>query len=128
MIRNSILAGGALITFGVTIWRSLIAEGQLEITREQSARAQRSYPGEHYQNAVEMLHRIDLSIRLGAIHVLVQLAWDHPDDFQIQVIRVFAAFVRHPAADVTPVVSDGGTESNHHPRHGKTFKSSWFPR
>ena len=80
------------------------------VVREQSARAQRSLLGERYQNAVEMLHCMGLSIQLGAIHVLGQLAWDHPDDFQIQVIRAFAAFVRHPAADVTPVVSDGGTD------------------
>jgi len=107
VIRNSILVAGALVTFVLAIWRSLIAERQLEIAREQSATAQRSHLEGRYQNAAEMLHSNVLSIRLGAIHVLDQMARDHPDDFHIQVMRLFAAFVRHPVEYVAPLASDG---------------------
>ena len=107
VIRNSILVAGALVTFVLTIWRSLIAERQLEIAQEQSGIAQRSHLEGRYQNAAEMLHSKVLSIRLGAIHVLDQLARDHPNEFHIQVMRLFAAFVRHPVEYGEPLASDG---------------------
>lgn len=107
VIRNSILVAGVLVTFVLTIWRSIVAERQLEIAQEQSGIAQRGHLEGRYQNAVEMLHSKVPSIRLGAIHVLDQLARDHPYEFHIQVMRLFAAFVRHPVEYGALLASDG---------------------
>ena len=38
-----------------------------------------------------------LSARLGGIYALQRLAGDHPDEYHMQVIELFCAFVRHPA-------------------------------
>ena len=103
VIRNSILAAGAVTALLITIWRSRIAENQLGIAQEQSAIAQRSHLHERYQNASEMLGSKVLSIRIGAIHALDQLARDYPNEFHIQVMRLFAAFVRHPVVYGAPL-------------------------
>ena len=107
VIRNSILVAAALVTIVLTIWRSLVAEQQLETARGQSEIAQRSHLEGRYQNAAELLGSELLSVRLGGIHALDQLARDYPHEFHIQVMRLFAAFVRHPAKYGDPLAGDG---------------------
>lgn len=119
VIRNSALVAGALITFGLTTWRSLIAEKQLEAAQEQSEIAQRSLREVRYQNAAEMLHNKALSIRVGAIHVLDRLACDHPTEFHVQIMRLFAAFARHPVKYNEPRCAargEGGMSAPTEPR------------
>ena len=37
-----------------------------------------------------------LSVRLGGIYALQQLAQEHPEEFHIQIMTLFCAFARHP--------------------------------
>ena len=119
MLRNSILVAAALVTIVLTIWRSLVAEQQLEAAQGQSEIAQRSHLEGRYQNAAELLGSELLPVRLGGIHALDQLARNYPNEFHVQVMRLFAAFVRHPAKYGDPLAVDasaGGTKVPPSPR------------
>ena len=107
VLRNSILVAAALVTIVLTIWRSLVAEQQLETARGQSEIAHRTNLEGRYQSAAELLGSDLLPVRLGGIHALDQLARDHPNEFHIQVMRLFAAFVRHPPPYGDPLAEDG---------------------
>ncbi|MDE0109229.1 MAG: hypothetical protein OXN96_15565 [Bryobacterales bacterium] len=107
VLRNSILVAAALVTIVLTIWRSLVTEQQLKTAQRQSEIAQRSHLEGRYQDAAELLGSNLLSVRLGGIHALDQLARDYPNEFHIQVMRLFAAFLRHPPAYGDPLSSDG---------------------
>ena len=47
-----------------------------------------------------------LSVRLGGIYGLCQLARDHPKEFHLRVVKLLAAFVRYP-----PPIEPAATES-----------------
>ena len=100
VIRNSVLVAAAIAAFILTIWRSIVAEERLEL-------AQRSHLQERFQNAAGMLGGELLSVRLGGIHALDQLARNYPNEFHIQVMQLFAAFVRHPLDYDDQQASDG---------------------
>ena len=117
-LRNmGLIFGGALaLLFGV--WRGLIAERQVaaaqrqvenaqrqvETAQRQAETAQQSFLNERYQRGAEMLGSEVLSVRLGGIYALERLAKEHPEQYHIQVTRLFCAFVRNPpGADKNPV-------------------------
>ncbi len=47
-----------------------------------------------------MLGNDVLSVRLGGIYALRRLAEEHPEQYHIQIMRLFCAFVRHPPKEV----------------------------
>ena len=103
VLRLSSLVTAALVAIVLAIWRSVVAQQQLDTAQRQSETAQQQFEiaqrgrlEERYQHAAEMLGRDQLPIRLAGIHALNQLARDHPEEFHIQVMQLFAAFVRHP--------------------------------
>ena len=49
-----------------------------------------------YQHSAAMLANRAVSVRIGAIYSLGQLARDYPIVHHIQVMQTLAAFVRHP--------------------------------
>ena len=91
-IRNIIFAAAALIGLPLTIWRSRVAERQVEA-------AQQSLLNERYQKGAEMLGNQVLAVRLGGIYTLRNLAEEHPLQYHIQIMRLFCAFVRHPTKE-----------------------------
>ena len=40
-----------------------------------------------------------LSVRLGGIYALARLAQEHPEEYHVQIMRLFCAFVRNPTLD-----------------------------
>ena len=46
-----------------------------------------------------MLSSEVLSVRLGGIYALQRLAEEYPEEYHVQVIRLFCAFARHPTKD-----------------------------
>ena len=54
-----------------------------------------------------MLGNEGLSVRLGGIFGLCQLARDHPQEFHLQVVNLLATFVRHPTTDYGADTVDG---------------------
>ena len=119
-LRNvGLLIGGGL-AFVFAAWRAWIAErqsavaqrqaetaqrqaenvqSQIAIAQSQAETAQQSLLNERYQRGAEMLGSKVLSVRLGGIYALARLAEEHPEQYHIQIVELFCAFVRFPTED-----------------------------
>ena len=91
-IRNIALVAAGLFALLLAIWRANVAE-------RQAKTAQQGLLNERYQNGAEMLGNEVLSVRLGGIYALQRLAEEHPEQYHIQIMRLFCAFVRLPTRD-----------------------------
>ena len=91
-VRNVGLVIGGVIAMLLALWRSTVAE-------RQSKTAQRRLLNEQYQRSAEMLGNGVLSVRLGGIYALTRLAQEHPEQYHLQTMELFCAFVRHPTKD-----------------------------
>ena len=83
-----VLLAIATIGLPIAIWRGYALH-------KQSSTAQSELLNERYQKGVEMLGSEDLSVRLGGIYALENLAENEPDTYHIQIISVLSAFVRN---------------------------------
>ena len=92
LARNFILVAAAFIGLPLAIWRSAVAQ-------QQSETAQRGLLNERYQKGADMLGSEVLSVRLGGIDALENLAREHAEDYHIQIVKLFCAFVRNPPKD-----------------------------
>ena len=88
-VRNAALVIAVPVTLILALWRSHVGQRQAEI-------AYRSLHDAMYRAAVGMLEQQQLFVRLGGIATLLQLARTHPAEFHLRVVRILAAFVRHP--------------------------------
>ena len=91
-IRNIGLVIAGLIALPLAIWRSTVAQKQADV-------AQQSLLNERYQQGAEMLGSEVLSVRLGGIYALRNLAEEHPEQYHVQAMRLLCAFVRNPTKD-----------------------------
>ena len=91
-IRNVGLIVAGPIALYIAIWRSLVAD-------RQAKTAQESLLNERYQKGAEMLGNEVLSVRLGGIYALQRLAEEHPEQYHVQIMRLFCAFARQPTKD-----------------------------
>ena len=105
-IRNIGLVGGGIIAIVLAVWRSLVAQKQAEAALRQADTAlrqadtaQQGLLNERYQQGAEMLGDNVLSVRLGGIYALQSLAEEHPEQYHVQIMRLFCAFVRRPTED-----------------------------
>ena len=108
-IRNIGLVIGGVLAILLAFWRSSIADRQAaaaqrqaDTAQKQSETAERGLLNERYQQGAEMLGSGVLSVRLGGIYALQRLAEEHPEQYHVQIMQLFCAFVRHPTKD------DGG--------------------
>ncbi len=88
-LRNFGLLVITFIALPLAIWRSIVAQHQTKI-------AEAGLRNERYQKDAEMLGSKVLSVRLGGIYALQQLAEEDPEQHHVQVIRLLCAFVRNP--------------------------------
>ena len=88
-VRNVGLVIGGVVAVLLALWRSRVAERQADT-------AQRGLLNERYQKGAEMLGSPTLSVRLGGIYALQSLAQEHPEQYHVQIMRLFCAFVRNP--------------------------------
>ena len=91
-LRNVVLVAAAVAALPLALWRSRIAERQVNT-------AQRGLLNERCQKGAEMLGSAVLSVRLGGIYALQSLAEEHPGQYHVRVMRLFCAFVRSPPGD-----------------------------
>ena len=89
-IRNVSLSIATLIGIMIAIWRSSVAERQVET-------AQRSLQNERYQQGAEMLGSGILTVRLGGIYALQSLAEEHSKEYHVQAMKLLSAFLRTSA-------------------------------
>ena len=106
-IRNIVLTLAGLTALPLTLWRLKVAERQADA-------AQQGLLQDRYQKGAEMLGNTLLSVRLGGIYALVNLARQHPDLYRSEVIRLLCAFVRHPTPDEN--AQDTATRGRKYPR------------
>ena len=88
-LRNVGLVIAAIVALPLAIWRSVVGS-------RQAGTSQHSLQNERYQKGAEMLGNNVLSVRLGGIYALRQLSDEHPEQYHVQVMRLFCAFARHP--------------------------------
>ena len=105
-IRNLGLLVAAPFALWFAYWRARVADRQSKAAQEQVATlqrqaetAQRGLLNERYQKGAEMLGSGVLSVRLGGIYALARLAREHPEEYHMQIIRLFCAFVRNPISE-----------------------------
>ena len=91
-IRNLGLVIGGFIAIWLTLRRIRVADRQAQT-------AQHGLMNERYQQATEMLGSDVLTVRLGGIYALQGLAEEDPEQYHVQIMRLFCAFVRHPVKD-----------------------------
>ena len=91
-IRNVGLVGAGLIALPLAFWRSIVAD-------RQAKTAQQSLLNERCQRGAEMLGNGVLSVRLGGIYALQSLAKERPEQYHLQIMRLFCAFARQPTKD-----------------------------
>ena len=91
-IRNIALVAAGMIALPLAIWRGVVAN-------RQANTEQQGLLNERYQKGAEMLGSEVLSVRLGGIYALQRLAEEWPDQYHIQIMRLFCAFVRLPTRD-----------------------------
>ena len=116
-VRNIALIVAGFVALILALWRGAIGE------RQASAAEQAVLDG-RYQRGIEMLASDSLSARLGGIYSLRNLGESQPEQYHIQVMRVFCAFVRHPPPyDSDEAERDSGrAEAEANPRkhvHGR---------
>ena len=109
-IRNVGLVIGGIIAMVLAIWRSIVADRQskasqrlaetshrqVETSHGQAETSERGLLNERYQKGAEMLGSKILIVRLGGIYALQRLAKEHAEQYHVQIMRLFCAFVRHP--------------------------------
>ncbi len=98
-IRNLGLIIAGLVALPLAIWRGIVADKQSATTQRQADTSQRGFRNERYQRSVEMLGSEFLSVRLGGIYTLQRLAEEEPEEYHVQIMRLFCSFVRHPTSD-----------------------------
>ena len=89
-IRNVGLLIGGVVALVFAIWRTIVAQQQVDV-------AQRGLLNDRYQKGAEMLGNNVLSVRLGGIYTLQNLSKEHPEQYHVEVMRLLCAFVRYPA-------------------------------
>ncbi len=93
-LRNVGLLIAGFVALLIAGWRSWVAG-------RQAKTAEQNLLNDRYQKGSEMLGNDVLSVRLGGIYALQRLAEEHPEQYHIQIMRLFCAFARHPTKDNT---------------------------
>ena len=111
-IRNIGLLIGAAIAMVLAVWRSRVAG-------RQAATAERGLLNDRFQKGAEMLGSDVLAVRIGGIYGLRHLAREHPQQYHVQVMRLFCSFVRNTSPSVN-LNEDGRAVNGCHRRSSGT--------
>ena len=101
---------GLVIVLPLAIWRVWVAD-------RQATTAQRGLLSERFEKGSEMLGSEVPAVRLGGIYALLRLAREDPDEYYMQIIRLWCAFVRHPTDEKEKgselIKTEAGTEQDY---------------
>ena len=131
-LRNVAILIGVMVAFVFGLWRAWLqgrqanagqdqahaaqaqveaSQVQVEAVQRQAEVAQQGLLNERYQRGAEMLSSSVLTARLGGIYALQRLAEEHTEQYQVQILRLFCAFVRDPDGDgATPTLRTVNSE------------------
>ena len=97
-VRNVMLMIGALIALPLAIWRGWVAERQVKATSDSVSAAHEAIANQRFQAAAQTLGDEVNAVRLGAMHTLVALSRENPEQYYIQAVKLLAAFIRDPTS------------------------------
>ena len=121
-IRNAGIVIAGIFALVFALWRGSVAERQAAASQRQAETAERQAEtalrqtetaqrqvetaqqgllNERYQKGAEMLGSEVLSVRLGGIYALQRLAEDHPEQYHVQIMWLFCAYVRNPTGQAS---------------------------
>ena len=83
------------------------AQLQVETSQRQTEIAQQGLLNERYQRGAEMLGSGVLAVRLGGIYALHRLVEEHPEEYHIQIMKLFCSFVRKPTSSDSDLAKNG---------------------
>ncbi len=95
-IRNVGLVIAGSLAILLATWCAVVADKQASSAQRQTAVAQQGLLNERYQKAAEMLGSDVLSVRIGGVHTLRNLAVEQPNQYHVRVMQMLCAFVRNP--------------------------------
>ena len=98
-LRNVGFLIGGLLAFVFAGWRACVAGQQASAAQRQAETTQQSLLNECYQRGTEMLGGAVLAVRMGGIYALQRLAEEYPQQYHIQIMKLFCAFARLPTPD-----------------------------
>lgn len=98
-IRNVGLVIGGIEAMLLAAWRSTVAGRQADTALRQTETTQQGLLNERYQKGAEMLGSEVLAVRMAGIYALQRLAEEHLEQYHIQIMELFCAFVRFPTDD-----------------------------
>ena len=98
-LRNMGLLIAGVLALAFALWRAWVAEKQSATARRQADTAQLDLLNDRYQRGAQLLGNDDLSVRMAGIYSLQRLAEEDPDQYDLQVMQVFCAFVRNHTED-----------------------------
>ena len=98
-IRNVGLVIAGSLAIPLAIWRAIVADKQASSAQHQIAITQQGLLNERYQKAAEMLGSDVLSVRIGGVHALRDLAVEQPGQYHVRVMRLLCAFAHNPVKD-----------------------------
>ena len=84
-IRNIGLVAGSFVAIGLALWRSHVAQRQVEVAEQDSLDGQ-------FQKAAGMLGHEDVFVRLGGVITLYYLGRNHLDRYGYQVCAILNDF------------------------------------
>ena len=121
-IRNAGIVIAGIFALVFALWRGLVAERQAAASQSQAETAERQAEtalrqtetaqcqvetaqqgllNERYQKGAEMLGSEVLAVRLGGIYALQRLAAEHPEQYHVQIMQLFCAYVRNPTGQAS---------------------------
>lgn len=101
-IRNIVIAAAVPPSIIMALWRASVAQQNAESARREADTASHDLLAHRYRHGVELLSDDKRHIRIGAVHLLRDLAYEHPDLFLRPVSRLLCGYVRHPPAHSVP--------------------------
>lgn len=110
-LRNIALVNGGVVAAVLAIWRSKVAENQVDASQLQADTAQFSFLNDRYERGATALGSAAITERLAAIYSLDQLAGEHPDLFETQALDLLCAFIRNARGSQTAVASNNATKT-----------------
>ena len=95
-LRNMGLLIAGVLALAFALWRAWVAEKQSVTARQQADTAQQGLLYDRYQRGAQMLGDKILAVRMAGIYSLQHLAAEDPEEYHIQIMQLFSAFVRNP--------------------------------
>lgn len=94
VMRNLGLLMVAIAGFFIAIFRGIVAVRNTQVAHRNSEIAEKTQVTTAFTAAIEQLGNDGLSIRLGGIYALGQIAQDHPEQYKSVVSNTLQAFIR----------------------------------